>query len=136
MVKRKRRERTIFFPWERRVGLFRGPWTRSKPLLTALATIALLLLLGMRERDKTGVRSTRATLLVVRDALDAYRADHGGSCPDSLASLREEGYLVIDPKDAWGRPFAFSCPGRRHPDGYDLVSYGASGDQRGLDRIE
>lgn len=136
MAKRKRRERTIFFPWERRTGLFRVPWTRSKPLLTALATIAIMFLLGMRERDKTGVRSTRATLLVVRSGLDAYRADHGGRCPDSLAALRDEGYLAIDPKDAWGRPFAFACPGRRHPDGYDLVSYGASGDQRGLDRIE
>ena len=136
MAKRKRRERTIFFAWERRSGLLRLPWTRGKPALAALGMIVLLLVIGARERDNTGQRSTRATLLVVRDALDAYRADHGGRCPEALAELRDEGYLHIEPKDAWGRPFAFTCPGRRHPEGYDLVSYGASGDQRGLERIE
>jgi len=133
---RRRREQPIFFPWERRGGLLRFPWMRSRPLLAGLAMVIVLLLFGIRERDRIGVRSTRATLLVVRTGLDAYRADHDRRCPSSLHALKDEGYIDIEPVDAWARPLVLTCPGRRNPESYDLVSYGASGDMRGLDRVE
>ena len=133
---RRRREQTIFFPWERRGALFRIPWMRSRPLLAGLAMIVVLLLFGMRERDRIGERSTRATLLVIREGLDAYRADHDRRCPPTLNALRDEGYIHVAPVDAWGRPLVLTCPGRRSPETYDLVSYGPSGDMRGLDRVE
>lgn len=133
---RRRREQTIFFPWERRGGLFRLPWVRARPLVAALGMILLLLFLGKRERRRTGIRSTRATIFVVREAVDAYRADHGGRCPKSLGTLDQEDYLKIQPVDAWGRTLLLTCPGRRNKDGYDLISYGPSGDARGLDRVE
>lgn len=96
----------------------------------------LLLILGIRQRTRIGVRSTRATLLVVREGLNAYRADNDWRCPPSLDALKQQGYIGVDPVDAWGRPLVLTCPGRRHPQGYDLVSYGPTGDMRGLDRIE
>ena len=133
---RRRSERTILFPWEQRSTLRSMPWARSRPLVAALGMMALLLWLGSRGRERTGIRSTRATLLVVRDAVDAFRADHDSKCPDSLAKLREEGYLAVDPLDAWGRPLQLTCPGRRNTDSYDLLSYGPTGDMRGLDRVE
>jgi general secretion pathway protein G len=133
---RRRRERTIFFPWERRGRIFRFPLLRSRAFGAGLGMALLLLLFGLRERPRTGVRSTRATLLVVREGLDAYRADNEGRCPPSLGALREGRYIAIDPVDAWGRPLSLTCPGRRNPESYDLVSYGPSGDARGLDRIQ
>jgi general secretion pathway protein G len=135
-VSRRRTERTILFPWERKTGLLALPWARTKPLMAALGMMALLLFLGGRERDRTGIRATRATLLVVRGALDAFRSDHDRKCPDSLAKLREDGYLAVAPMDAWGRPLQLTCPGRRNPDSYDLLSFGPTGDMRGLDRVE
>jgi general secretion pathway protein G len=136
MAKRKKREQTIFFPWEKRGSLLRSRWMQSRALFAALIMVLLLVYFGMRERARTGIRSTRATLLVVREAIDAYRADHEKKCPPSLAALKTEGYLKIDPVDAWGRPLSLTCPGRRNPESYDLISYGPSGDQRGLDRVE
>ena len=133
---RRRREQTIFFPWERRGSLLRLPWTRTRPMFAGLAMIVLLLLLGARERNKIGVRSTRATILVVRDGLDGYRADNEWSCPPSLSALKDAGYIRVEPVDAWGRPLQLTCPGRRNPESYDLVSFGPSGDMRGLDRVE
>jgi general secretion pathway protein G len=133
---RRRREQTIFFPWERRRGLSQLSWARAKPLLAGLAMAVCLVLLSMRDRTRIGVRSTRATMLVVREAIDGYRADHKKSCPPSLATLKEEGYMQVDPVDAWGRPLSLTCPGRRNPESYDLVSFGPSGDMRGLDRVE
>jgi general secretion pathway protein G len=133
---RRRREQTIFFPWERRGNLLSIPWMRSRPLLAGVAMMVVLLLFGIRERSRIGERSTRATLLVVREGVDAYRADHDMRCPDSLETLAREGYTQIAPIDAWGRSLVLTCPGRRNPESYDLVSYGKSGDMRGLDRVE
>lgn len=133
---RRRREQTIFFPWERRASILQAPWMRSRALLAGVAMAVVLMLFGMRERDRIGERSTRATMLVVREGVDAYRADNEGRCPSSLAVLKQDGYIHVSPVDAWGRSLSLTCPGRRNPDSYDLVSYGASGDMRGLDRVE
>ena len=133
---RRKREQTIFFPWERRGGWLKVPWLRSRALLAGVVMAVLLLLFGLRERDRIGERSTRARILVVREAIDAFRADHEGGCPQALTALKDQGYLEVDPTDAWGRPLILTCPGRRNPGSYDLVSYGATGDMRGLDRVE
>ncbi len=133
---RRRRERTIYFPWERRGGLLRFPWMRSRALFAGLFMVVLLIIFAARERNKIGERSTRATLIVVHNAIDAYRADHDGNCPSSLQQLNEQGYMSDPAVDAWGRSLQLTCPGRRNPEGYDLVSFGATGDMRGLDRIE
>ncbi len=114
---RRRRERAILFPWERRGGIWALPWARTRPLLAAAAAIAVVVALAAREREKTGVRATRATLMVVREALDAFRADHDGRCPDSFGKLAEGGYLRAEPIDAWGRPLTLICPGRGDPEG-------------------
>jgi general secretion pathway protein G len=98
--------------------------------------ILLLLLLGARERRLAGIRSTRATLTVVHGAVDAFRADHASRCPDSLAVLASDGYLRAEPVDAWGRALRLTCPGRRDPRGYDLMSDGPDGVMGGLDRVE
>jgi general secretion pathway protein G len=111
-------------------------WVRARPLLAGLGMVLLLLWLGVRQRTRTGIRSTRATIGVARAAIDAYRADHESRCPPSLAELKSRNYLRTEPVDAWGRALQLTCPGRRDPEGYDLVSFGPSGDLKGLDRVE
>jgi general secretion pathway protein G len=73
---------------------------------------------------------------VVHAAVAAYRADHERRCPATLASLRRDGYMAIDPIDAWGHPLRLTCPGRKDPEGYDLMSDGPDGELGGLDRVE
>jgi general secretion pathway protein G len=137
MNRRRQREQTIFFPWERGGSLWRTRGiSRAKPFAAAAALGFLLLLLGVRERRLVGIRSTRARLAVVAAAVDAYRADHDKKCPQELSVLRAEGYLSMDPIDAWGRPLRLICPGRRDPQRYDLMSDGPDGQMGGLDRVE
>lgn len=137
MARRRPREQTIFFPWERGGGfLRRSGLSRARPFAAALVLMVLVLLLGARERRKTGIRATRATLGVVHGAVAAYRADHDKRCPPSLAALRKEGYLGIAPVDAWGRALRLTCPGRTDPEGYELMSDGPDGEMGGLDRVE
>ena len=137
MARRRQREQTIWFPWERGGGLLRRTGlARARPFAAALAMGLFVLWLGARERKKTGLRATRATLAVVHGAVDGYRADHEGKCPPSLAALKTEGYLGTDAADAWGRPLRLTCPGRRDPDGYDLMSDGPDGEMGALSRVE
>jgi general secretion pathway protein G len=96
----------------------------------------LLLILGARERNHVGERSTRATLSVVHRALENYRGDNERKCPSSLEELKQKAYLAIEPIDAWGRPLRLTCPGKKDPDGYDLMSDGPDGEIGGLDRVE
>jgi len=134
---KRRRKSSIVLPWERRGGLLRRlGLSRMRPFLLSLLVVALLVLIGARDRQKTGERATRAALLVVRQGLDAYRADHEGRCPSQLDELVTKGYLAELPSDAWGRPLRLTCPGRKDPSGYDLSSDGPDGEPGGLDRIE
>ncbi len=137
MARRRQREQTIFFPWERGGGFWRRTGlSRARPFAAGLLMAVLLLVLGALERNHVGERSTRATMLVVHRAIEVYRADNERKCPGSLEELKQKGYLAIDPVDAWGRPLRLTCPGKKTPDGYDLMSDGPDGEIGGLDRVE
>ncbi len=130
-------ERRSFFPWERRGGLFRrlGLY-RLRPLLLVAAIGGLLVLVVVRERRQAGIRRTRAVLLDVRQAVDAYLADHEGRCPASFAELLGYSSFKSTPKDAWGQPLTLICPGSEPGEPYRLISAGPDGIAGGLDRIE
>ena len=139
---RRRRERTIFFPWERR-GLARAftlPGRRATAWLVVAAAVALLAWIVVRARADRRTRITRASIDHARVAVDTYRADHAGRCPRDLDELVAPGdrpaYLVATPLDAWKRPLRFACPSRDPNRPYDLLSDGPDGEPNGLDRIE
>ena len=112
-----------------------GPFQGASSALTC-AVVLLFVAIGLREHRAAGVRATRASLLVVRQALDAYRASHGGKCPADLSELVKKNYLSRLPTDAWGRSFILTCPGHFDPSSYELSSAGPDGQQGGLDRIQ
>jgi len=79
-------------------------------------------------------------------ALDSYRLDNGiyPTSDQGLRALREEPttaplpknwdgpYLKKEvPKDPWGNPYVYIFPGEHNPDEYDLLSYGADGEEGG-----
>ncbi|NUP06141.1 MAG: general secretion pathway protein GspG [Polyangiaceae bacterium] len=136
-MRRKAREQTIFFPWERpgsfvrRLGL-----SRARLAITFALFIGLFVLLGARERHTIGVRATRATIGAVAKGVDKYRADHDGKCPGDVADLKKDGYIAFDPVDAWGRPLRLLCPGFTNARTYDLMSDGPDAAFGGLDRVE
>lgn len=137
MQKRRNNPSRVFFPWERRRGVF-GVLGRARVRLVVAGVVALLLILAIRSREEhaAGVRATRASITTAYEAVSAYRADHGGSCPRELAELTTGGYATEVPIDAWGRPLRLTCPGRRDPRGFDLASDGPDGIPFGLDRVE
>jgi len=77
MASRSRVSR-VFFPWERRRGLF-GVLGRARVRLVAAVVVALVLIVWIRAREEraAGIRATRATITTAHDAISAFRADHG-----------------------------------------------------------
>src|SRR3982751_5775788 len=105
---------SIFFPWERRGGLRRLLGTgRVRPVLSVLLMLAFVVVVGSRERRRSGVRQTRATLASMRHAVDAYMAESDGGCPPSLDKVLDYGSMKRLPSDAWGNPLRLVCPARR-----------------------
>ena len=127
----------VFFPWERRRGLF-GLIGRARVRIIAGAVVALALILWIRGREEhaAAVRATRASITSMYRAVARYRADHEGACPKELSELVVGGYSRDIPVDAWGRPLRLTCPGRRDPRGFEISSDGPDGIPGGLDRVE
>ncbi|WP_394848805.1 type II secretion system protein GspG [Pendulispora brunnea] len=133
----RRRESTVFFPWEKKRGLLGVVGrARGRLLLSIVALIAFVVLVWGREEHAAALRATRATLTTTTRAVTAYRADHGGKCPASLSDLVAGGYTRDVPIDAWGRPLRLTCPGRRDAASFEVSSDGPDGLPGGLDRVE
>ncbi len=127
----------IFFPWERRGTLRRLLGTgRVRPVLTVAFALGFVLLVASRERRRSGVRQTRATLMTMRAAVDAYMAETDGSCPPSLAKAIDAANAKTGLNDAWGNPVRLVCPAHQKDERYELLSDGPDGKPGGLDRIE
>lgn len=131
------RESKVFFPWERRRGLF-GVLGRARVRLVVAAALTFVLVVWVRAREEraAGVRATRAAIDGAYRAVSAFRADHAGACPKELAELVGGGYARDVPIDAWGRALRLTCPGRRDSAGFEIASDGPDGIPGGLDRVE
>lgn len=137
MARSRAQSSSILFPWEGRTGLARFLRAhRVRPVVILVLVLGLFALIATRERRNAGVRQTRATLLALRPAVDAYLAENDGACPDGLERVLDFSAFQTVPADAWGRPLRLLCPGRRPGERYELSSDGPDGEPGGLDRIE
>lgn len=133
----KRRQRKVFFAWERPAGFF-GLLSRTRVRLLVAVLVVMVggAVVHAREKHASGVRATRAVISQTFRAVHAYRADHDGACPRDLKDLTAGGYMRDIPLDAWGKPLRLVCPGRVHSESFDLSSDGPDGLAGGLDRVE
>ena len=125
---------------------------RPRSAFTLLEVLVVLVVLGLlaalvgpqvvgRVSDARGT-AVRTQLELLGLALDSYRLDVGRypSTDQGLRALRERPargpaspgwrgpYLRKDvPLDPWGRAYEYRSPGRKNPDGYDLVTLGRDG---------
>ncbi len=91
--------------------------------------------------DKAKINTTKAQIALLGAALDDFRLDNGRypTTEEGLKALRENPgdlktwagpYLPKPvPKDPWGFPYHYKCPGDHGP--YDLYSYGMDGKEGG-----
>lgn len=109
---------------------------RLRFFVVAALALAFLLMLRAREERAAAIRATRAAIGTAYQGVLSYRAEHRGGCPRDVSELTSLGYVAKLPVDAWGRPLRLVCPGRRDPQGVDVLSDGPDGLPYGLDRVE
>ncbi len=111
-------------------------------IIGLLAALVMPRIMGQGEQARRTAASVQIKEL--EQALDLYYLDNGfyPTTEQGIEALvkkpetspephnyRAGGYLKKMPKDSWGRPFEYRCPGE-HGD-YDLLSYGPDGREGG-----
>lgn len=81
------------------------------------------------------VKETRNIMHSIENALVQWQTESTDSCPPSLSVFVEKKILNRDPKDGWGRPFWFKCPGE-HGNEIDLMSFGPDGQEGTADDLK
>ncbi|UCD72360.1 MAG: type II secretion system major pseudopilin GspG [Syntrophobacterales bacterium] len=127
---------------------------RGQRGFTLIEILVVLVILGiltsiivprmLRRPEEARQTKAKMDITAIETALNLYRLDNGGypSTEQGLEALvskpttgvipknwKEEGYLGKVPKDPWGTPYVYLCPGIHEE--FDLVSYGADGMEGG-----
>jgi general secretion pathway protein G len=80
---------------------------------------------AMGALEKAKIKNTRVIIHTVQEALVHYATDNTDSCPKALTELVTQKYLTKEPKDDWGQPLVFTCPGQHNAEGgADILSKG------------
>ncbi len=105
--------------------------SRGMTLVEIMVVVAIIgMIMGavavgaMGQLDKAKVKNTKMIIHTVQEALVHYATDNTDSCPKALNELVTQKYLSKEPKDEWGQPLVFVCPGQHTPDGADIMSKG------------
>ncbi len=131
----------------------------SKSGFTLIEIMVVIIILGilvglivprlMEEPEKARVLKARMQIESLSTALKKYKLDHGDypTTEQGLQALVEQpsigkipqkypekGYLPKIPKDPWGNDYIYISPGEH--DDFDIVSYGADGEEGGEDKNE
>ena len=115
-------------------------------ILTALAAIVVPKF--TRRSEQARITAARADIANLEVALDAFEVDTGRypATEEALVALVKMPadvtewhgpYIKRDiPKDPWGNPYVYQCPGQHNTSDYDLCSFGPDRQEGGDDDID
>jgi len=115
-------------------------------ILTALAAIVVPKF--TRRSEQARITAARADIANLEVALDAFEVDTGRypATEEALVALVKMPadvtewhgpYIKRDiPKDPWGNPYVYQCPGQHNTSDYDLYSFGPDRQEGGDDDID
>jgi general secretion pathway protein G len=126
--------------WGRRVV---RSTARGMTLIEIMVVVAIIgMLMGtvavgaFGQLEKTKVKNAKMVIKAVEQGLVAYQTDNTDGCPKALVDLYTQKYLTKEPKDPWGEPLVFKCPGEHNSDGADIVSKGKDKQEGTADDIK
>ncbi|MHC4712038.1 MAG: type II secretion system major pseudopilin GspG [Planctomycetota bacterium] len=118
-------------------------------VLVILATLAAVVVPRFTRRSvQARITAARTDIANLEVALDAFEVDTGRypTTQEGLGPLLEQPDDVTEwhgpyikrgiPKDPWGNPYVYKCPGQHNETSYDLYSYGPNGREGGDDDID
>ena len=96
-------------------------------LLVSIATLVVIASVRIKRAEDVAKCERVATdSRVFRTQLEAYRMTNRSfpTTEQGLQALVEKQLLGLIPEDPWNTKYVYRCPGKKHPDGYDLFSAG------------
>jgi general secretion pathway protein G len=115
-------------------------------ILTALAAVVVPKFVGRGKQAQ--IARAQSDIASLGVALGAFEVDNGRypTSAEGLAALSVapggltnwHGPYIERPvvNDPWGNPYVYACPGTHNTDGYDLHSFGPSGQDGAEDNID
>ena len=114
-------------------------------ILSMLSGLVIFNVAGRAEKaKKTGAK---ADISSIETELEVYNVDNGAyptsdeglqaliTAPGSAKSWQGPYLKRGIPKDPWGNPYEYRCPGQHNTTGFDLFSHGPNGQDAGGDEI-
>ncbi len=139
----------------RRFGRPRARAAAAFTLIELLLVLAILAVLAAmvvpkftRRSQQAKVTAARIDIANLEVAMDAFEVDCGRypTTEEGIMALVEQPADAQDwmgeyikrglPKDPWGNPYVYRCPGQYNADGYDLHSLGPDKQDGGGDDID
>ena len=118
-------------------------------VLVILTTLAAVVVPKFTRRsEQARITAARTDIANLEVALDLFEVEAGRypATEEGLTALVEEPADVTEwhgpyikrgvPKDPWGNPYVYTCPGQHNTTGYDLSSFGPDGQEGGDDDID
>jgi len=131
------------------------PRDRAFTLIELLLVLVILSILAAlvaprftKRSEQTRITAAGLDIHTIEMALDTFEIECGRypTTEEGLGALLEpppnvrgwtEAYLKKGlPKDPWGNPYVYRCPGQHNANGYDLYSFGSDGQDGGGDDID
>jgi len=114
-------------------------------VVTILAMLASAIVLSFSgETDRARVARAKSDIATLENAIDRFKLDMRrypaeeeglvalAQRPDSEDATRWKGpYIKRLEKDPWGNPYVYVVPGDHNTESYDLICYGADGQEGG-----
>ena len=98
-------------------------------IMVVVAIIGLLMgavgVVAFGRYKKAQVSTTEQIIKNLETAVQTYMMDNNGDCPKDLDELYTQKIVNKKPRDAWGQPLLFKCPGDHNKDTADIESRGA-----------
>lgn len=85
--------------------------------------------------ERARKKETRNVMKTIENAVVQWQTESSEPCPPNLQELATRKILNKEPKDGWGRPLVFKCPGE-HGSEIDLTSLGKDGKEGTADDIK
>jgi general secretion pathway protein G len=103
------------------------PWVA---VAFGLALVVALVFTAFRRRDPVQAERIHGDFTLILNALERYRADHGGQLPEEgdLDALLVPRYLSTVPRDPWGRPYQYAS----NAQGVFLSTFGRENQRGGV----
>lgn len=97
-------------------------------IMVVVAIIGLLMgavgVVAFSRYKKAQISTTAQIIKNLETAVQTYMMDNNGDCPKDLEELYTQKIVNKKPRDAWGQPLLFKCPGDHNKETADIESKG------------